>query len=230
MAIIKLGTIVTGIRGTLGGIVFSANASGPYAKRWRMPIIGRAPKQLEQRNLLSAMPTTWRALTQTQRDAWDTWAALPGQELTNSLGDPYYISGFLWYTKINVWGVTIGFSLLSNPPTMTKPTAPTILTADVQNTPLTAKVTYAAGTFGATDSIVIFAAPWPHTSALVPPNTFRFLRGVFNPPSTSFTFQTQWQAALGDPIITNKAFVHVYIQNQQRYRSAPTLITDTIAN
>ncbi len=228
MAIIKLGITVVGIRGTIGGITFSQNKAGPYAKAWRKPVDPRTPGQLAARALLSTIPTEWRAITQAQRDAWDTWAALPAQDLTNPLGETYSISGFAWFNKFNTWGLSLGFTVRTAAPTLPKPAPPTILTATVQNTVLQADVTYASGTFGASDTIVVFVAPWKTQTALTPPNNFRFLRADFNPPATLFDFKNQYTNTLGAPIVSGQAFIRVYLQNTQRYRSDPTLIAAPI--
>jgi len=230
MAIIKFGTLVTGVRGTIGGATFSQNAATPYVKAWKKPINPATPAQLAASNKLASWPTAWRALAQSQRDAWDAWAALPAQQKINSLGIPYFATGFNWFVAINTWGTQIGFNQLPVPPATARPAPPTILTATVANTPLTANVTYNSGEFALNESIVVYVATWSSQAALSPPNSFRFIRGVVNPDPTTFEFQFQWTPVLGNPIIGQKAFIHVYKQSQQRYRSTPTLITADIVS
>ena len=101
MAIIKLGALVSGIRGTIGGTTYSANGAGPYVRLWQLPTQPRTPDQVEARRMLGNIASRWRDLTQDQRDDWDTYAASANQELTNSLGETYYASGFAWHCRIN---------------------------------------------------------------------------------------------------------------------------------
>ena len=124
MAIIKLGTTVVGIRGTVGGLTFSANKSGPYAKNWQIGPKTRTPAQTVQRNSLAEFASAWRDISGAQQIDWDTYAALPAQDLINSLGLPYSISGFNWFVKINTQLASAGNPQRDDAPTLTRPTAP----------------------------------------------------------------------------------------------------------
>jgi hypothetical protein len=126
MAIIKIGAPLSGIRGTVGGITFSENGSGPYAKQWARPINPVSPNQSTQRSNFAQVPALWAALTAGQKTAWDTFAALPAQELTNSLGETYYASGYNWFVKCNTRLIRMGLSTISATPTQARPAAPTI--------------------------------------------------------------------------------------------------------
>lgn len=126
MAIIKIGPPLSGIRGTIGGITFSANASGPYAKLWSQSQKQNTPKQAVQRSFQSEMPLNWNSITPVQRAAWRTFAADPAQELTNSLGEAYYASGFNWFTRCNVRLLRMGLAWRAPAPILARPAAPTI--------------------------------------------------------------------------------------------------------
>lgn len=126
MAIIKIGPPLSGIRGTIGGITFSANAATPYAKLWAQGPKKNTPKQYVQRAFQSQMPLLWNDMTDVQRAAWRTFAADPDQELTNSLGEAYYASGFNWFCKCNVRLLRIGLPPRVPVPTIARPAAPTI--------------------------------------------------------------------------------------------------------
>jgi len=126
MAITKIGPPLAGIRGTLGGVIYSANKSGPYARAWAPPSNPRTSKQTTERSFLGEMSTAWRNLSDAQRTAWDTFAALGAQELFNSLGESYYASGFNWFTKCNVRLLRLGRAIISAVPTQARPAAPDI--------------------------------------------------------------------------------------------------------
>lgn len=126
MAIIKLAAPLSGLRGTIGGITYSANAATPYAKAWSKPARPLTQRQSDQQGTFSQLPTLWRALSSAQKTAWDTFAALPAQELTNSLGETYYASGANWFTKCNTRLLTMGRSTITATPTQARPAAPTL--------------------------------------------------------------------------------------------------------
>lgn len=70
------------------------------------------------------MSSLWNSLTSVQRAAWDTFAALGAQALTNSLGETYYASGWNWFCKTNVRLLRVGRSTISATPTIARPSAP----------------------------------------------------------------------------------------------------------
>lgn len=126
MAIIKVGAPLDGIRGTIGSITYSANKSGPYAKLWAPTTTPNTPNQTIEQGFMGQMPELWRALTGAQQAAWDVFAALAAQELTNSLGEAYYISGYGWFCKCNLRLLRVARTPIVPVPTQARPAPPTI--------------------------------------------------------------------------------------------------------
>lgn len=124
MAILKMGPIVAAVRGTIAGITFSANASGPYARGWSKGSNPSSALQSDQRGRLGALASAWRDLTQGQRDDWIVYAALPAQDRTNTLGETFSASGFNWFVKINDQLESAGEARRDLSPTLTRPVAP----------------------------------------------------------------------------------------------------------
>lgn len=127
MAIIKVGAPLAGIRGTLGGITYSENGSGTYAKQWSIPSNPRTPHQTAERGFLARMPSLWAALSDAQRADWRSFAADPAQEKTNPLGEKYYASGYNWFCQCNVSLLRVGRATIQPSPTQAQPATPTIL-------------------------------------------------------------------------------------------------------
>ncbi len=126
MAIIKVGAPLAGIRGTIGGITYSENHSGTYAKKWSMPSNPKTPRQTAERGYLARMPSLWNELTDDQRADWRSFAADPAQEKTNPLGESYYASGYNWFCQCNVSLIRVGRATIKPSPTQAQPAAPTI--------------------------------------------------------------------------------------------------------
>ena len=126
MAITTIGAPLSGIRGTIGGITFSANKSGTYAKLWAPPSNPNSPPQSIQRGYIARQPQNWAGMAPALRADWDTFAALPAQELTNSLGQAYYATGCNWFTKCNVRVLRHGGAAFTAVPVVPRPAAPTI--------------------------------------------------------------------------------------------------------
>ena len=108
MANIKAGPIVTAISGTIGGVTFSQNKGGAYAKSWSRSSNPRTTFQTDQRSSLAMIPEAWRGLTAGEVSAWNVWAALPAQEVPDKFGDLHSISGFAWFAKVNIRLLNIG--------------------------------------------------------------------------------------------------------------------------
>jgi hypothetical protein len=126
MAKVKLATPIADIRGTLQGWTFSRNKSGNTATPYRRGPRLRTTLQTAHRQHIAISAAAWRDLTPTQRADWDTYAADPAQQLTNSMGDAYYASGFNWYVSLSTNLIRTGRSPIADAPTDPTPTAPTI--------------------------------------------------------------------------------------------------------
>ena len=126
MAIIKLGELVSGIRGTIDGTTYSANKSGTYAKGWARPPLQRTPRQTHQRAIVALLSKYWKECSAGQKTDWDTFAADPAQILINSLGEPYAASGYNWFVKCNTRLIRMGIAINLDAPTIARPAAPTI--------------------------------------------------------------------------------------------------------
>lgn len=227
MAILKLGELVAGIRGTIGGTIYSANKSGPFARGWSKGSNPRTSSQTGERAITSSHPAEWRAITQAQRDGWDTYAAAAAQELTNPLGETYYASGFNWFCRINTHLILSGAARRSAAPTTGTPSTPALLTSYCYE-PITVnfhnRITYASGTFSGF-YVIVRVALYPRTTLLW---KSRGYRGVHYAPQTTSTwteFGLTTLGIFGQPPAGGKCFFSVQKQSVQGRRSA--IVTST---
>lgn len=153
MAIIVYGAPVDEVRGTIGGVTFSANRAGSYAKGWRRPTDPATPDQMAKRASINALPNAWRGLTTLQQNGWNTFATTPPETLTNSLGQTYTLSGYGWFCKLNARRLTVGQTILSAAPAATPATAP----------PLNYLVMHVYGT-GPNAYCAYFSPNWPNAT------------------------------------------------------------------
>ena len=180
MAIVKFIPPFEGIRGTSGTTTFTAGKSGPFIKRWRKPVRRSRALQTYSRAVLSGFAALWRALDQTQRDAWDLYAQQPAQEKFNSLGQSYYASGFNWFTQINRQLTTAARARRDDPPTIGVPSQPGWCTASVyspEDPGHLSNVTWPDGDFENMDCI-LFSLLTPGPGILTPKNNFLLLAAV----------------------------------------------------
>lgn len=99
MARIKLGSIVTAISGKLGENVFSRNSGGAYVKANVTPTNPQTPAQTAVRIMMADVSSTWKTLTDTQRDTWHK--AVNEFTRTDQFGDIKRLTGKSLFQSLN---------------------------------------------------------------------------------------------------------------------------------
>jgi len=99
MATVQFSSLVTDVVGSVGGITFSRNKSGPTVKA---KVVGKknttAGQQIQLQNN-NALRNQWAALTLTQKQVWNDYATLHTK--TNRYGRTKTLTGFNWFISIN---------------------------------------------------------------------------------------------------------------------------------
>ena len=223
MAKIALTAPVSDIRGKLGGIVYSKNAAGNYARTWKKPTNPTTAGQMAQRGFLARMGALWRTLTSGQQADWDTFAATPPETDYDSLGNAYLISGFAWMTRICIRRLRTGQAEDLIAPVATPTTAPTtfgLTLYPAQGDADRAEMQYTSGEF-ATYYAILQLALSPGLGSNV--HTSRFLNcwEALGLTATATEFGANYYAAFGDTQINNRFFARLYRQSPTGIRSTP---------
>jgi hypothetical protein len=114
MARILFGNMVADARGKVGGIVYSRNTGGAYARQKVSPVQPRTPAQLNQRGRLTEVSKAWDALTNAQRQAWKDFSV--GYKKRDVFGLQKQRTAQQMYMFLNLSLISNGFATLSNPP------------------------------------------------------------------------------------------------------------------
>lgn len=181
MAKLLFSSVVDGVRGRSGGVIFSANAAGPYIKRFAPPIVSNTSSQLFRRSTFSNMGGLWRSLSNAQRQAWRDYAKLPAQAKTDSLGNTFFLNGWQWFVSCNSSLALVNRSPIANAPVIAVPGAPTI-GGLIVTAPGTASNSQAINVASFSTHDAIIEMNWtPNVSKLVASNrNFLFVVGVQN--------------------------------------------------
>lgn len=231
MAIVKFGPTVVGLRGTVGGLTFTAGKAGPYCRAFALGAQPRVTKQQTQRAYLSNQAAAWRALTGAQQTTWVTYAALPAQALINSLGETYYASGFAWFVKCNVRLKRMALAAVVNAPIVARPAAPTLtsLLFSITGAPSAGKVTWPLNTFLNYNQVTEMQI-YNSVGRRVAVSGYKEIRLLLVPDPLSNNYQDQWQAVFGTVQLGQKGFIRMYRQTAEGDRSAAGAVSAIATN
>lgn len=101
------GPLAAASSGSIGGVTFSHNAFGPYARTKAIPVNPNTPAQQTVRGFMADLSNLWiNTLTQAQRDDWKTYAA--NVTVIDKLGQAINVTGMNMYVRSNVPALQAG--------------------------------------------------------------------------------------------------------------------------
>lgn len=227
MALCKFGPTVVGLRGTIGGLTFSASKSGPYVKSWSRGSTHQGPVQDLVRGQLASMGSLWSALSDGERAAWDAFAAAPNELDYDPFGDLYSLSGYAWYVRAAIRRALVGLPVSSTPPSGAAATAVTGLTLALHpTTSASSYLDWTAGSFAATDSLLGFISICAGPGNVQPNQPFRIVIPLYNPGNGPFDFTGLLNYFKLEVPVGYKGFMNVYKQALYGNRSVVAQVSD----
>jgi len=205
MALVKFGMIVTDMRGSLGGHVFTKGRSGAVARTKVTPINPQTSFQQNVRSRLGTVSQTWRTLTEGQRDAWN--AAVDNFIRTNVFGDSVKASGKNLFTLININLINIGQAQVTEPPVPSVLIAPALssLTINIATNVFNLIIDNGAPL----QSVIVYATAPLSAGVSFVKSEFRQI-GVLAPQTAGLNdLDGLYRAKFGAPIAFQKVFVKV---------------------
>lgn len=229
MAIVKFGTTVVGVRGTIGGITYSANASGPHARLWSKCSNPNTPRQSLTRANISGLGALWTALSPAQRLTWKNFGLAPPELDTNSLGEVIYLTGWQWFTRVNQRRQAAALPTTSTLPANTAVTPPTTCTLSASHLPGgTITLGWTAGDFPAGYSATLFLAAHPTTGLANKSTALAQVYAQHQPAGTSANITTAVQARFGDIAASWTLYAHLFRLRDDGVRSIATSTTTVV--
>jgi hypothetical protein len=201
---VQFGAIIVDGRNKIGGHVLSKNRSGAYMRTKVTPVNPQSPAQQQQRQLIGNISSSWRTLTEAQRDSFTS--AAPNFPQPDIFGNPRIPSGISLYTSLNTNLSTIGASLISVAPVpeAIPPLALNSLTAVETTAALSLAFTTDVSFFSGL--LKLYATPNIGPGRSFVKNRYRFI-GTVNPATSPANILTLWQAVFGTLVAGNKIFV-----------------------
>lgn len=100
MALVKFGPVVSDVRGSIGGTVFSRSRAGAFARIRTKPTFAPTPPRNLIQSIMAHVYGQWlNECTNAQRVVWNTLG--DNTDFTNALGDTYHPSGWNLFLRTN---------------------------------------------------------------------------------------------------------------------------------
>jgi hypothetical protein len=152
MALVKYGSAVTQISGSVGGVTYARNKGGAYLRSRTSPTQPNSALQVGARTLFSAAVNAWtNTLTSYERTSWNAYAA--AVPYTNIFGETRYYSGQQRYVQCYIARVNAGGLVTA------ASTAPTTYTEAATVSFVTLSMTEGAATPDSTAKLINSTGP-----------------------------------------------------------------------
>jgi len=212
MASIKMGAIVTDIKGKLGGHVFQKGNQSRVLKTGGKPRINKSSIVRKRETILSELRSTWNGLTVAERLDWGFTAK--NFPFKNQFGDSILYGGYQLFLKLNVNRRLVGGSVL--------PASTSVNSVLGFVTVANAFIDLSAGTYRATG--ISSGSPFLNLHSV---QVLRNGSHIINPAKfVSFTFSNGFPAANMDRYgaliavtgpLTNASIVIIGLRNMNPY-------------
>ena len=193
MAKIKLGAIVTDIRGKLGGHVFSKNRSGAYMRTKVTPTNPQTSYQSLVRGIFAAISSAWSSLTDTQRLSFRD--KVQQYTSTDIFGDIKVPSGKTLHHKLNQNLELSGQTQVSTCPSPEEVPFANMLSATGSIANADLNVYLLGNTVGS--KLMIFGTPSLSQGTKFVKNQFRLLGSIAGVDDTDFDILSIYNAKFG---------------------------------
>jgi hypothetical protein len=131
MARITYGPLITEIRGSIGGITFQKNSSGPIARLKPLtPMVPSTP-QSDRQNYMATLVNRWAYLSEENKELWRVFAE--ANLKTDDFGETRSISGYQWFISYNLNSYTQGYGYWEYPQDLEIPDPPPQFTLEATN-------------------------------------------------------------------------------------------------
>jgi hypothetical protein len=165
----------------------------------------------------------WRALTQTQREGWDSLGA---QMLrTDSLGQQYSLTGFQAYCSVNNLNLAAGNAVVSDAPAIVTPNA--LATATITLTSAAFSIAYTATPVGAGERLFVYASP-QRSAGRQMETDYRLVHVSAAAAASPANVFSAYQARLGTPVTGQRIFLQLQVY-KGGFLSGPLVTSAVIA-
>ncbi len=206
MAKFTPGAIISEVSGKIAATIFTRNRGGAIIRNRRTPINRRSVSQSVRRQGLGNLASSWRGLTQTQRNSWNN--ATGNFPYQNTLGETKFLSGSQLYIQFNQNLLLLNIAIITTAPA---PFAFSVFTTTLSAAAVpTLSLAYTPTPMDALNNLAVYATP-NLSPGINSPNRsrFRYLENILAAAVSPADLLATYQALFGDPVLGQKIFVEV---------------------
>lgn len=214
MAKFTPGAIVSEVRGTIAATTYSKNKGGAILRNRVTPINRRSTNQTQRRQILAALASAWRSLSQANRDSWNN--ASPNFPQSDNLGQTIFLTGEQLYVRCNANLILTGNAQITSAPAPTSfdVLAFTSLTATADDGAISLAFTPTVPT--GFEMVVRATPPISPGVSFVPQSKFRFLSSIAPAATSPQDIAAAYAAVFGaiTGATDQKIFVEMFLVEQ----------------
>lgn len=207
--------------GSLNAATSSRNRFGQYRRRRAVPVNPASTRQQLARSKTQQFAAAWRNLTDAQRAAWTDLGASIVR--TDSLGNPYTLTGLQAYTLINNTLTISGQPAVSDPPSLVMP-AP-LATVSLTLTPTSFSVAFTPTPVAADEFVQVWASPQRSAGRMFE-NDFRLIQSTALAGTSPVNLLAAYTSRFGAPVAGNRIFVRL-VRVKKGFASVP-IVTSAV--
>ncbi len=189
--------------GSYEAITSSRNRSGQYVRNRATPVNPNTSFQAAVRSRLATNSAAWRALTDVQREGWNSL----GDQMRrrDSLGQGQTLTGFWAYVSVNNNNIAAGNAVVSAAPKLITPNSLTSITPTVTNVPVVS-IAYTVTPLASGQRLFLYASP-PRSQGRNFENDLRLIAVSAAAAASPLVATTAYQTRYGNPLTGQKVFI-----------------------
>jgi len=223
MAKIKLGAIVVGMSGKLGGHVFATNKGGAYMRTKTTPNNPQTSYQSAVRATFAQISSAWSSLTAAQRASWNS--AVDSFKKTDIFGDLKVPTGKALHQRLNQNLLLKGSAILTlapNPAEVLTATLTSIAVDDFDVFDVNFASTPASG------SVLVYTTPSLSQGTEFVKNKLRYISTTNTIAAGSLDIGADNKARHGAPTLGSKVFIGIRFMNAGGQVSPMQIVSTTV--
>jgi len=193
MALIQTSSLISSIKGSVGGVTYSSNKSGLVVKKRLTGKKSVNSKQLSALNLSKGVIATWSSLSYGVKTDWSDFSSL--YTFTDKFGVTKTLTGMNWFMSVNMNRTLLGVAIVTIPPTYEVPSALPPFYINMSDT--TIEIVWADVVDDSMVDILVFASAPSRGQARFERGAYRLLDITGIDYTSSFDITDAWEIATG---------------------------------